>query len=214
MSIMRDITMNTTDLEAKINYFNKLGSNWDEVVGNNSERIDQLRDVFKMIELKTGDRVLDVGCGNGVLFPLIEEKIGADGIITALDPAESMILRAKKLYPDYINIDFIIKSIEFADLKISYYDAIICFAVFPHIEDKMHALSLFRRALKNSGKLYIFHLSDTKSLNEFHSSVNGPVCKDMMPEQNELENMQCNSSFTLIKYIDKKKLNFIECGTC
>lgn len=206
--------MTRDDIQAKIDYFNKIGDNWDEIVGNNNERIERIRNVFKMIEIETGDRVLDVGCGNGVLIPLIEEKIGPDGVINALDPAEAMILRAKKLYPQYNNIDYIVKTAEDADLKNEYYDAILCFAVFPHIENKMHALNLLKRALKNDGKLYIFHLSDTKSLNEFHSSVNGPVSHDIMPDKDELKEMLNKSSLALLRYIDTKGLNFVECGQC
>lgn len=206
--------MISTDVEAKINYFNGLGGRWDEVVGNNSERLEQLREVFKKIKIAKGDKVLDVGCGNGVLFPLIEELIGPNGKIYALDPAASMIARAKSLYPQYTNIEYIVHPIENADIGKDRYDSILCFAVFPHIDNKELALNLFRKALKKSGKLYIFHLSDTKSLNEFHSTVKGPVSNDMMPERKELEVLLNKTNFALLTYIDTQRLNFIECGKC
>ena len=68
--------MNSKNYDDKIKYFNELSYNWDEIVGNDENRITKLRDVFTMIHINNGDTVLDVGCGTGVLFAIILQKIG------------------------------------------------------------------------------------------------------------------------------------------
>src|SRR5207249_3037114 len=43
------------------------------------------------LELRQGDDVLDVGCGTGLSFPLIEERIGAEGRLIAVDLSPDML---------------------------------------------------------------------------------------------------------------------------
>ena len=201
-------------VKAKIAYFNELGPNWDQIVGNDGERLEALRRVFDMVTLRENDTVLDVGCGNGVLFKLILERIGENGRLTAIDSSETMISRARELHKNYFNIEYINISAESADFENDCFDVILCFAVFPHIDDKKNALFLFNRILKKTGKLYIFHLSDTESLNRFHSTLDAPVRIDMMPHKDEFETMLSGTSFRISEYIDQEGLNFIECKLC
>ena len=58
----------------KIEYFNKLGPNWDEEVGNDDDRKSRIEKTFERISINEGDRVLDVGCGNGIVIPFIAKK--------------------------------------------------------------------------------------------------------------------------------------------
>ncbi len=46
------------------------------------------------LKLKRGDIVVDVGCGTGSNFPLIEEIIGAEGKIIAVDLSQEMLDQA------------------------------------------------------------------------------------------------------------------------
>lgn len=193
----------------KITYFNNLSANWDEVVGNDQARIQKLRNVFSMINIRRGDTVMDVGCGTGVLFTMIQEKIGTQGTLIAVDTSEKMIEEAKKRYADFNNIQYIIGPLEEIQLPDKSINVILCFAVFPHIEDKLMALKKCHNFLTDDGSLYIFHLSDTKSLNEFHHNLNAPVNRDYMPVREELDEMLKKTGFTLIQYIDQPELNFV-----
>jgi arsenite methyltransferase len=48
------------------------------------------------LELRPGDTVLDVACGTGVCFPLLEEKIGAAGRIIAVELSPDMLEQARR----------------------------------------------------------------------------------------------------------------------
>lgn len=50
----------------------------------------------KALALNRGDRVLDVGCGTGLNFPLIQEAIGPDGLIVGVDRSSSMLAQAHR----------------------------------------------------------------------------------------------------------------------
>ncbi|MBN2041145.1 MAG: methyltransferase domain-containing protein [Spirochaetes bacterium] len=199
---------------SKTAYFNGMGLNWDRISGNYGERLSLLKRAFDLIELRENDTVLDVGCGNGILFKNILKRTGPGGRLTALDSSCTMLARAKEIHAEYGNIDYINKPVEQADFGDGSFDAILCFAVFPHIDDKNRALHLFSRILKKPGRLYIFHLSDTDSLNRFHCSLDAPVNKDIMPGKEEFRAMLSGTSLKMIKYIDQEDLNFIECELC
>ena len=49
---------------------------------------------IEQLGLRMGDRVLDVGCGTGLSFPLLRERIGDAGHLTGLDASEAMLGRA------------------------------------------------------------------------------------------------------------------------
>ncbi len=45
--------------------------------------------------LRAGDSVIDIACGTGLNFPLIEEVIGPDGRIVGVDLTDAMLARAQ-----------------------------------------------------------------------------------------------------------------------
>src|SRR5207244_1679106 len=50
----------------------------------------------EQLELREGDDVLDVGCGTGLSFPLIEERIGAEGRLIGIDLSPDMLAKARE----------------------------------------------------------------------------------------------------------------------
>ena len=58
------------------------------------ERTQRLRAV-QALGLRPGDSVVDIACGTGLNFPLIEELIGPDGRIVGVDLTDAMLAQAK-----------------------------------------------------------------------------------------------------------------------
>ena len=55
----------------------------------------QRRRAVHTLGLRPGDSVIDVACGTGLNFPLIEEVIGPDGQIIGVDLTDAMLARAE-----------------------------------------------------------------------------------------------------------------------
>jgi ubiquinone/menaquinone biosynthesis C-methylase UbiE len=111
----------------------------------------ETRFLFKKY-LKPGDRVLDLGCGNGRYYPFFMEQ-KADYIGT--DNSGELIKEAKKKYPqaEFITADAL--NLPFAE---NYFDAIFSVAVLHHIPSKELRLKFLqeaRRALKPKGFLIL-----------------------------------------------------------
>ena len=58
------------------------------------QRAQRLRAV-RALGLRAGDSVIDIACGTGLNFPLIEEVIGPDGRIVGVDLTDAMLARAR-----------------------------------------------------------------------------------------------------------------------
>jgi ubiquinone/menaquinone biosynthesis C-methylase UbiE len=58
------------------------------------QRTQRLRAVHAL-GLRAGDTVVDIACGTGLNFPLIEEAIGPGGRIVGVDLTDAMLARAK-----------------------------------------------------------------------------------------------------------------------
>jgi ubiquinone/menaquinone biosynthesis C-methylase UbiE len=54
------------------------------------------RRVVDLLPLRPGDVVLDVGCGTGLAFSLLQQRIGPSGTIIGIDPASEMLAIARQ----------------------------------------------------------------------------------------------------------------------
>jgi len=52
--------------------------------------------VIEALAPQPGDTIIEIGCGTGMNFPLLEEKIGAEGKIVGVDISQAMLDRADK----------------------------------------------------------------------------------------------------------------------
>ena len=74
-------------------FFNRLAQNWDSLIGEDTRA--RLKEILARLGLKPGSRVLDVGSGTGILSSLLQQVLGKEGEIVALDFAEEMLRRAR-----------------------------------------------------------------------------------------------------------------------
>jgi ubiquinone/menaquinone biosynthesis C-methylase UbiE len=53
------------------------------------------RRAVQALRLRPGDTVVEIGCGTGLNFPLIEQEIGPDGGIVGVDMTDAMLAQAQ-----------------------------------------------------------------------------------------------------------------------
>lgn len=54
------------------------------------------REAVDLLDLKRGDVVIDVACGTGLSFPLLEERIGVEGKLIGIDLSPDMLGKARE----------------------------------------------------------------------------------------------------------------------
>jgi len=165
-------------------YFDQIAAEWDELL--EEEALARLREIVAGLEIEPGAAVLDVGCGTGVLFPMLLEKVGQEGRIVALDISGEMLKQAQaKGYP----VECVQGDAQSLPLSDATFDWVICNAVFPHFPDKLRALREIRRVLKDGGRLVICHAASREAVNELHRSIGGVVAHDTIPPDDEMRRL-------------------------
>ncbi|MCL2881110.1 MAG: class I SAM-dependent methyltransferase, partial [Treponema sp.] len=142
-------------------YFNSMADTWDV---NNTHDGKKLGLMLDLLYIKKSDSVLDVGTGTGVLLPLLTEKAGT---VTAIDASDKMLEKARQKYPDS-GVNFINADVMEWPFPADFFDHIICYSVFPHLQNKNAVIRRFSEILKPGGLLSVLHSSSNEKINGVH----------------------------------------------
>jgi len=123
-----------------------------EKLSATSDMVTQRRFMLNQLRLKEGERVLDVGSGNGILAREMLEVVGESGHVCGVDSAEPMVSMAIALCPNgqFLQGDATALPVEDSSFDVVTASQLLCFV--PDV-DKM--LSEMFRALKAGGRLVI-----------------------------------------------------------
>jgi ubiquinone/menaquinone biosynthesis C-methylase UbiE len=184
-------------------FFNNAADTWDKRF-QSKELISFLRHLVPTYNLQRGQRILDVGTGTGVLIPFLLEAVGPTGHVTAVDYAEKMVEVCNAKYGGVPNVSVAVQRVENLDFPSEFYDAVTCFGLFPHLENKETALAQLNRVLKPGGKLIIAHaLSSTEIIAHHRRSL--VVAHDALPDRTEMKRLLERAGFTGIHIIDEPR---------
>jgi ubiquinone/menaquinone biosynthesis C-methylase UbiE len=185
-------------------FFNEVASNWDAKFSN-SVTPDFLEMLVLKSKLAAGQRVLDVGTGTGTLIPTLSKAVGNSGLVVAVDFAEKMIEVSKRKYSNIPNVKIELENVEELNYPVGYFDAVICFGMFPHIQNKEKALAKINCVLKTKGKLMIAHALSSRELTELHSKEAPLIANDVLPSKIEMAELLKNSGFVVLYFEDNPR---------
>ena len=193
-------------IETIKDFFNERAQNWDNYTNHDPIKLNHIMEV---LNLKAGNKVLDVGSGTGVMIPYIHEYVKNEGRIVAIDIAEEMISISKEKYSErFPNIEFIIDDVNEIDIK-NTYDAIICYSCFPHFLNQVFILKKLTSALKVGGKLMIAHSESRKTINDIHKNVQAIVSNERLPPMKKLLEMMENESLQILNWLDNNEMYYV-----
>jgi len=170
-------------MESRKEYFESFADEWDK--NFTAEDLEILAFFLESFNIKVGHRIVDLGCGTGVLFDNLRRKVGPSGMVVGIDFSRRMTHKAKLNFP-FSNCMVIDADTENLPLKAGVFDKVISFAAFAHFTDKKKVIMEASRILKSGGALYILHLLGSRELENHHHQAGGPVAMDLLPPRERM----------------------------
>jgi ubiquinone/menaquinone biosynthesis C-methylase UbiE len=133
---------------------------------------------------RRGDRVLDVGCGDGYFTRIMANAVGADGTALGVDPSPEAIARARKV-TRAANCTFSEGVAEHLDASEGSYDVVVSGLMVHHLPEAIRpqALREMFRVLRPGGRVLIAEFRPPR--NRIVQYLIGPVISPAM-QQNPL----------------------------
>src|SRR5690606_22737412 len=113
------------------------------------------RQALQRAGLTSGDKVLDVGAGTGVVSWLAQQIVGEDGLVVALDPSKGMLTQAVKLGVQRAS-QGLGEALPFADNP---FDYVTMGYALRHVADLGAAFAGYQRVLKPGGKILLLEIT-------------------------------------------------------
>jgi ubiquinone/menaquinone biosynthesis C-methylase UbiE len=106
---------------------------------------------------RTGDRILDVGCGTGYFVRLLAEIAGPPGAVVGVDAAPEMIAHASSRSRSAANVSFEVGSAGALSFPDSSFDVVVSSLTMHHVApvEQLAAVQEMRRVLRPGGTLLV-----------------------------------------------------------
>lgn len=112
-------------------------------------------DLLDEARLEPGERVLDVGCGTGVVTRLAAERVGGKGRVVGLDTNPGMLGVAKAVTPSALAIEWSESGADALPYADGSFDAVLCQLSLQFMPDQNRALREMQRVLASGGRLFL-----------------------------------------------------------
>ena len=179
------------DKQKVIRFFNEYATEWDI---NSLVQPDKINRILDAAGVCAGDKVLDIACGTGIMFPFYLKR--AAQRVTGVDIAPEMVRCAKEKYKDNDAVEVICADAEIYPFD-GDYDRCVVFNAFPHFADRGALIENLFRALRTGGTLTVAHDNGRKGIDAHHEGAASPISNGLISED-ELEKLFVSCGFSHI----------------
>lgn len=161
-------------------YFDERASSWIEMEKHTKSPVQPA--VAVMAGVGSGSRVLDLGCGLGVMMP-VYRSMGVARVV-GVDVSENMVELARERWADEPWAAFIAADATELDLD-ERFDCVVVYNAYPHFMDRPALVSACYRLLVDGGRFVVAHGTGRDGINAHHEAVAAGVSIGLGPAREE-----------------------------
>lgn len=185
-------------------FFDERAAQWDTMISaGHGMRLERL---LAPLPLKPSARVLDVGCGTGVLLPILAQRLDEQGCVVCIDLSGAMmretLQRIRTLHPRPRCLP-VQADVTAAPFPEGVFDWVICNSCFPHFQDQQQALLEMARLLRPDGTLVVCHSESRDAINTLHRNVGGIVGGHELPDDDTFRKLVHKAGLALTQLEDR-----------
>jgi len=159
-------------------YFDSLADGWDEMY--DTERVlPLLQQGLEALGVGPAERILDLGCGTGILLGALLARLGPAGRVEAVDLSPRMIARARDKFPDE-RVRFHVADVTDPPVLDAGFDRAICFSAWPHFPEPDRVIAAIRRVLAPGGRAHVWHADSRAVIDDIHRHAGEAVHHDLL----------------------------------
>ena len=126
-----------------------------EAIYQTPDVVVQRARVLDALALQPGERVVDLGCGPGLLALQMAERVGPGGEIQCIDASDSMAALARRRCAAMNWVHQRVGDVVGLPYAAESFDAAVCTQVYEYVAEIDHALAELYRVLKPGGRAVI-----------------------------------------------------------
>ncbi|MFF8012185.1 methyltransferase domain-containing protein [Streptomyces sp. NPDC007929] len=149
--------------------------------------------------LRTGDRVLDAGCGTGRALPPLRAAVGASGVVLGADLTPAMLREAVRAGRDRDG-QLLLTDVAALPLRSRSLDAVFGAGLISHLGNPAENLRELARVVRPGGVLALFHPIGRAALAARHGR---PLTPDDLRAEPNLRPLLAGSGWRLTSYVDE-----------
>ena len=147
-------------------------------------------EILNEMQIRTGDVIIDIGCGAGHLLPHLAKAVGSSGTIYGLDPSKAQLEQANQRCSEFDIIKLIERSADDSQLKGDCCNAATSTQALEYIPDVDPALDEITRVLKPGGAFvnvsilwdhFKFYGAEEKLNEKIHDAFKAHCSHQMLP---------------------------------
>ena len=155
-------------------FFDQCAPWWDDDMIRNESIISAILD---NCGIRSGQHILDVACGTGVLFGDYLTRGVAS--VTGIDISPEMVKIAAEKFPQ---VNVICGDVEEYPFQ-QQFDAVMIYNAFPHFPDPANLIRVLADLVKPGGRLSVAHGMSRGALQQHHAGRASNVSIDLLHEQ-------------------------------
>ena len=140
---------------SKVLQFDEEEARRTEAIYMTPDVVAQRQETLRLLDLRIGERVLDVGSGPGLLAFDMGRTVGASGAVCGVDISEPMVSMAKARCSTQSWVTFQTGDATRLPVSDDAFDVAVCTQVYEYVSNVTRALAELRRVLRRGGRALI-----------------------------------------------------------